>query len=134
MSAETILKNAAAAEGRTRAMARVVQQAAELQPDQETLQVIAETTHIMLDVAQKRANLISRQTVEAHLAGLKERTEELEEQLVDGSRSLADALSNLDQLQAGTALLVPQHKLDAWEAAENEMRSLMIRAGLQDGA
>ncbi len=134
MSAETIHRNAAAAESRTRSMALVIQRAAERCPDQEVLKILAETTHIMLKVAQMQADCISRETAETSLEEFQDQASELEEQLMEGLRSGDSALEKLDQMHVGTIIQFAQHRLDAWEAAESEMRDLMNRQGLQDGA
>lgn len=133
MSAETIRRNAAAAESRTRLMALVIQHAAKEQPGHEILKIVAETADLILELGQQRAKYISREIVDTRLGDFRETSSELEEQATEGLRPLGDALESLDRLHAGETVWLAEHGLAAWEAAENEMRDLMNRAGLRDG-
>lgn len=133
MSAETIRRNARAAEGRTRALAFVVHRNARERPGHEILKIAAETADLILELGQNRAKYISREIVDTRLGDFRETASELEEQATEGLRPVGDALESLDRLHAGEAIWLAEHGLAAWESAENEMRELMNRAGLSDG-
>lgn len=133
MSAETIRRNAAAAESRTRVLVLVIQRAAKEQPGHEILKIAAETADLILELGQNRAKYISREIVDTRLGDFRETASELEEQATEGLRPVGDALESLDRLHAGEAVWLAEHELAAWEAAESEMRDLVSRAGLRDG-
>ena len=126
MSVQGIQEAANKAEKTAHSLAASVIAAAAAAPDNEILQLRAETVAVMIELGEKRAKLIPKEAVTSQVETIHEALAELQGQAEEGLIGRDDALEKLDRLQSlGFDLWLATHRRDAWEATVKDLHDLV---------